>query len=108
MFPSAILVEKASERRWFSLEADRRFAQRGESDGYVFMPSLKRQLRNYAEGRTAVAFATGPGDESHVMESLQPPMDLAELLTGFLEALAESIRRSRNLPGIEPLEAVIT
>ena len=102
VFPSAILVDHSSGRRWFGLEADRRFAQVGPCSGYVFIPSLKRQLRNYAEGKTVSV--AGSDDASGAACSF----DLADLLTGFLTALADSIRRSRSLDPDEPLETVMT
>ncbi|MBN1491452.1 MAG: Hsp70 family protein [Phycisphaerae bacterium] len=91
VFPSAILMHESSGQRWYGIEADRRFGQVGPGPGYVFVPSLKRRLHGYAEGRT-----DGESD------------GIAELLTGYLHALAESIRASQNFPASEPLEAVIT
>ncbi|UCD48879.1 MAG: Hsp70 family protein [Phycisphaerales bacterium] len=89
-FPSAILIDKANRQRWFGLDADRRFAQLGPADGCVFVPSLKRKLRDYAESSAAADF------------------EIADHLTAYLQALAESIRRSLSLAGDEPLETVIT
>jgi len=100
VYPSAILIDKASGRRWFGVEADRRFGQTGPSSDHVFIPSLKRQLRGYSEGRRVAA---AEGVAGH-----QPGLDLADLFTGFLKSLAESIRQSQTLDAGEPLEAVIT
>lgn len=96
VFPSAILIEPGNGRRTFGLDADRRFAQLVGSGGHIYLPSLKRQLRDYSEGR-AVAL----GDDGS-------RFDLAELLTGFLSALAGSIRQSQGWDADEPLETVIT
>ncbi|MBN2561784.1 MAG: Hsp70 family protein [Phycisphaerae bacterium] len=108
MFPSAILIDRATGRRWFGIEADRRFGQRGPGGDHVFIPSLKRRLRDYVEGErtpldssgTPAACAGGSGDVATV--------DLAELLRDFLKDLADSIRRSQSLPPEEDLKAVIT
>jgi len=92
VLPSAILLGPQPDQRFFGLEADRRFAQLGRTDGWTLIPSLKRQLRDYAEGRMA-------GDAD---------VDVAALLEGFLDSLAASIRTSLDLDDAEPLEAVIT
>jgi len=98
LYPSAILIDQNSGQHYFGIEADRRFAQLGPASEYVFIPSLKRKLRDYAEGK-----ATNAGGEPH---ALNPP--LTNLLTGFLRSLADSVRQSRRLPSDEPLETVIT
>jgi len=92
IFPSAILINRSTGERWFGIEADRRFGQLGPTDDHVFVPSLKRCLRDYVESPT-----DGPDD-----------LDAADLLRGFLASLAESIRRSQSMSAGEPLEAVIT
>ncbi len=101
IFPSAILVDRSTGECWFGIEADRRFGQLGPTDDHVFVPSLKRCLRDYVERPSAIEDANsndnGPAD-----------LDTADLLRGFLAALAESIRRSQSMPADEPLEAVIT
>jgi len=89
-FPSAILIDQVTGQRWFGLDADRRFAQLGPAEGCVFVPSLKRKLRGYAEGSADGGF------------------EIADHLTAYLQALAESIRRSLSLADDEPLETVIT
>ena len=89
-FPSAILIDQAVGQRWFGLDAERRFAQLGPADGCVFIPSLKRKLRSYAEG------------------SVDSDFGIADHLTAYLRALAESIHRSLSLADDEPLETVIT
>jgi len=100
IFPSSILIEKPDGRRYYGLDAERRFAQVGASAGCVFIPSIKRQLRDYSEGRAGATPApNGAGGQE---------FDLAELLTGFLKALAESIRASAGYADDEPLETVIT
>ena len=101
VFPSAILVDRSTGQRWFGLEAERRFAQVGSSSGYLYVPSLKRQLRHYVAGRTV---STDGSDDPQSADSL----DLAEVLTDFLKALADSIRQSQSLAADEPLETVIT
>ena len=90
-YPSAILVERTTGRQWFGLEAERRFAQLPASADYLFVPSLKRRLRDY----------TAHGDDGSSQET-------ASLLTGFLKSLADSVRQSQMIPDDEPLETVIT
>ena len=96
VFPSTILVDADTGRRWYGPEAERRFAQAGAAPGHAFIGSLKRRLRDYAEGRGTC----GRGDGA--------VCDVAELLTGFLKALNESVRRSLTVAADEPLETVIT
>ena len=98
VFPSAILVDPTSGEQWFGLEAERQTARLGRSAKCVHIASLKRQLRHYAEGRR-VALGAGNGDSG---------IDLGQLLTDFLRALAASIRTSSVIDADEPLEAVIT
>lgn len=96
VYPSAILIESGSDKRWYGLEADRRFGQRGPNPGSFFLPSIKRQLRDYAQGSTVS------------MDAFSGQHEVAELLTGFLQSLANSIRASGTVEPDEPLEAVIT
>jgi len=100
VYPSAILVDRAGGRTWYGIEADRRFGQTGGRDD-VFIPSLKRQLRSYAEGRSVeLGEPAGQGSDGS--------LDMAGLLTGFLRSLAASIRRSQGFAEDERLECVIT
>ncbi len=132
VFPSAILIDRTTGERWFGIEADRRFGRLGASDRYLFIPSLKRCLRDYADGRTIDAASGNSEDKSEGVSKDRSEgdaaggsepnceddsgagsarvarLDVAELLCAFLEALADSIRRSRSLASDEPLEAVIT
>lgn len=94
MYPSAILIDNGES--WFGLEADRRFGQHGSSPGSFFMPSIKRHLRNYAEGGTVS------------MDAFSGRFEVADLLRSFLMSLADSIRASGMLDKDEPLETVIT
>ena len=98
VFPSSILVDPTSGEQWFGLEAERQTARLGRSSRCVHIGSLKRQLRHYAEGRR-VDPGVGAGECG---------IDLGQLLTDFLRALAGSIRASTVTDGAEPLEAVIT
>ena len=107
-FPSAILIDKASQKRWFGIEGDRRFAQLGPTRSHVFIPSLKRQLRHYAEGRGSADAADTTRAGEPASTGIPAGCDLAELLQGFLRALADSIRTSQSLTADEPLETVIT
>lgn len=101
IFPSAILLDHSTGRRWFGIEADRRFGQLGPTSDQVFLPSLKRCLRDYVEGRSG-------REDTRTHPGIPVGLDAAELLRGFLTALADSIRRSQSMPADEPLEAVIT
>jgi molecular chaperone DnaK len=115
VFPSAILIEKATGQRHYGLDAERRFAQLGPSSGCIFIPSLKSQLRHYSEGR-GNGDARGTGHPASLEGNGHPApraaaaedLDLFDLLTGFLTALADSIRQSAGCPPDEPLETVIT
>ena len=103
VFPSAILIDKESGERWFGLEAERRSSEIGISNSLVSVSSLKRQLRNYTEGRGIILDAA-----DGYIESPHPSFSIAELLTEFLQAFADSIRCSQMLSTNEPLEAVVT
>ncbi len=94
VFPSAILIDRDSDERWFGLEAERRFNQMGTSGRHLFVPSLKRQLHDHADGET---IGDGDGPQAY---------DVADLLTQFLSTLAASIRQTLNES--EPLETVIS
>lgn len=107
VFPSAILIDRVSGNRWFGLEADRRFGQRGPGPRHVFLPSLKRQLRGYAEGR-AITVSRQDGTTTADASAGPDQFDVAELLTAFLHALSGSIRDSGMIEPAEPLQAVIT
>ena len=105
VFPSAILIDKESGRRWFGLEADRHSTELGVSSGLVIVSSLKRQLRNYAEGKVVTLEVDDVGTDT---QQTNLTFGIAALLTEFLKALAHSIRHSQMLTNGEPLEAVIT
>jgi molecular chaperone DnaK len=107
IFPSAILVDPKTNQKWFGLEADRKFVEMGASSNLIFVPSLKRQLRDFVEGR-AVAPGTASAIGESGKENTGSNLDLAELFTGFLRTLADSIRHSQMLSDSEPLETVIT
>jgi molecular chaperone DnaK (HSP70) len=96
IYPSAILIEHGTGKRWFGLEADRRFGQHGPDPGSFFLPSLKRCLRDYAQGATVS------------MDAFSGRYDTADLLTSFLRSLADSIRASGMVEADEPLDTVIT
>jgi molecular chaperone DnaK (HSP70) len=97
VFPSSILIEAGTGRCYFGLDAERQFAQTGMSSKNIFIPSIKRHLRDYSEGKGSDGDTTLPAG-----------VNLSELLTGFLKALNASIRQSASVPEDEPLEAVIT
>lgn len=98
VFPSAILIDRATGQQWFGIEVDRRFGQRGPGTDSLFIPSIKRQLRDYAEGRVIAADDAGADGRYEV----------AGLLTSFLKSLAVSIREACGFDETEPLETVIT
>lgn len=114
IFPSAILIDKDSGQRWFGIEADRRFGQVGPGRNHAFISSLKSRLRDYAEGRTTTGSedfvaARAPAQPELAEDDPEPAaFDVADLLRSFLQALADSIRRSQSLSPDEPLETVIT
>lgn len=107
IFPSAILIDPKTNQRWFGLEADRKFVEMGDSSDPIFIPSLKRELRNYVEGKTLAPNAV-PESKTERTGHDEGNYDLAELFTEFLHALADSIRHSQMLGESEPLETVIT
>ena len=107
VFPSEILVDPASGQWLFGLEADRHSAEVSTSGDCIYISSLKRQLCHYAEGKTLATVPCG-NNNRRFTDTQQPSLCLDELLTGFLQALAESIRQSQSLDADEPLEAVIT
>jgi molecular chaperone DnaK len=107
IFPSAILIDNLSGKRWFGLEADRRFGQRGPGPNYVFLPSLKRDLRHYAEGRS-ISGSQATGVKACDGASDADRFDIAELFTAFLQSLSGSIRESGMIEPAEPLQAVVT
>jgi molecular chaperone DnaK (HSP70) len=96
VYPSAILIESGSDERLYGLEADRRFGQRGPAPGSFYLPSIKRHLRSYAQGGTIG------------MDGFSAQYDVADLLTGFLRSLGNSIRASGMVEPDEPIEAAIT
>ncbi len=109
LFPSAILVDQRTGERHYGLEADRLFGRHGPADHFAFIPSLKRWLRDYSEGPEAARVR----DEGQV----ETGYDMAELLRGFLQAFADSVRCSPSLTARadsgevapeEVMEAVIT
>ncbi len=100
LFPSAILVDGGSGERWHGVEADRRFTQLGPLFEGLYLPSLKRHLRDYVAGQRLPSPGGPEADATGV--------DVAELLTGFLRCLADSIRQSQGLADDEPLETVVT
>ncbi len=101
VFPSTILIDTAAGEVCFGIEADRRFGQLTPGDHHIFVPSIKRRLRDYSEGRSAGGIGDAETDS-------QRSFDLANLLRGYLSALAASIRRSQAWADDEPLEVVIT
>jgi len=107
VFPSEILVDPASGQQLFGLEADRHSAEVSTSQDCIYISSLKRQLRHYAEGETLAHIPSGDNNWP-TRDTKKLPMGLDELLTDYLQALASSIRHSQSLDGDEPLEAVIT
>ncbi|NLH18231.1 MAG: Hsp70 family protein [Phycisphaerae bacterium] len=107
IFPSAILVYPQTHQRWFGLEADRKFVEMGASSDLIFIPSLKRELRNYMEGKSLSPNSACDSKNGGAGQS-DCDLDLADLFTDFLRALADSIRRSQMLDESEPLETVIT
>ncbi len=107
VFPSEILIDPSSGQRLFGLEADRYSAQINASRDCLFISSLKRQLCNYAEGRTLTQSPFEHNTRTRTNRR-KPSLVLDELLTEYLQALAKSIRHSRSLDTEEPLEAAIT
>jgi molecular chaperone DnaK (HSP70) len=99
MFPSVMMLDRRTGQRWFGVEADRRFEESAGNGDRIFVTSLKRQLRDYVEGKKACA---------SLCDGSELPFNMDELLTDFLRAVAESIRRSHSLDADEPLDAVIT
>ncbi|MBN1844214.1 MAG: Hsp70 family protein [Sedimentisphaerales bacterium] len=109
IFPSTLLRDRDSGVTWCGLEADRRWSEAAACGRKVYISSLKRRLRDYAEGQTLPPDHP-PADDAVDTAGAPAPaaLGVAELLTDFLRALADSIRRSLSLSDAEPLETVIT
>lgn len=96
VFPSMIVYDRHSEKCLFGSDAERCLAQPEASTRYIPLRSLKRQLRDYADG-ARVAADLVPGG-----------LDMQELLGQFAAATFDSVRRSGVVAADEPLEAVLT
>lgn len=95
-FPSFIVHDNETGRLVFGAEAERCMAQPGAAQRYVPFRSLKRLLRDYADG---ARFGSGlvPGG-----------LDVRDTLRQFAAAVYASVRRSGVCPADDPLEAVLT
>jgi molecular chaperone DnaK (HSP70) len=96
VFPSLAVYDRVGGRYEFGLEAERCLLRPGAESRYGVIRSLKRRIRDYAEGRLADSEAVPGG------------FDPARVLRGCLESVRDSVRRSGLVPQGEPLEAVIT
>ena len=95
-FPSLVAHDTETGRLLFGAEAERCLAQPGAAQRYVPFRSLKRLLRDYADGARFGA-ALIPGG-----------LDVRDTLRQFASAVYESVRGSGVLPADDPLEAVLT
>lgn len=107
VFPSEMVVYRSTGQRLFGLEASKHSAEANLSSDCIFISSLKRQLRHYAEGRPVMPAPWGE-EKGNDTSSQNLSLNLRELFTDFLRAMAESIRSSLSLDIHEPLEVVIT
>ena len=96
VFPSLIVYDREDGTFRFGMEAERCLVRAGGESRYVVIRSLKRLLRNYAEGMTVASDTVVGG------------LVVADLLRRFGDALKTSVTRSQFLHEDEALEAVIT
>lgn len=95
-FPSLIAFDRQEERFLFGAQAERCLYLPGAEERYGVIPSLKRLLRDYAQGvRVGQDIVYGG-------------FDLGEVLGGFAQAVAGSIRGSGLFEAGEELGAVLT
>jgi len=96
VFPSLVVLDRETGQLIFGSEAERCLTRPGAEKRYGVLGSLKRLLRDYADGR-------------RVGQSIVPEgLDLAAVLREFCGALRASIMRSGFFAENEPLETVIT
>jgi molecular chaperone DnaK (HSP70) len=97
VFSSLIAFDTQSNQFLYGPDAERLLVQPGTPGRYLLLRSLKRSLRHYHDGQTL----TCPG-------AADRPVSVRHLLTGFAEALCQSIRQSGLVIDSEPLETVLT
>jgi molecular chaperone DnaK (HSP70) len=96
VFPSFSVYDRETASCCFGAEAERCLTQPDAASRYVPLRSLKRHLRDYADG-SRVAGDLIPGG-----------LDMQDLLGRFAASVYVSVRRSSVVPAEEPLEAVLT
>ena len=96
VFPSQMAYDRVARSWLFGAAAERALLVPDAFERVASLPSLKRRLRDYADGaRVAV-------------EGLDGGEDMLGLLTAYASAVRDSVRRSGVLPAGDPLEAVLT
>ena len=100
IYPSLLAYDRESDRLLYGPDAERCLTVPGAEHRYAVMRSIKRLLRDYV-GAGRIGFDVHPDG-----------FDTMQVLTGFAEAVWESVRESVRRSGLfdraEPLEAVIT
>jgi len=95
-FPSLIAYDRQEKRFLFGAQAERCLYLPGAEERFAMLPSLKRLLRNYADGLRIGR------------DIVEGGFDLGEVLREFAQAVAASIHASGLFEPGEELEAVLT
>jgi molecular chaperone DnaK (HSP70) len=97
VFSSLIALDTQSGQLLYGPAAERILVQPGTPGRYLLLRSLKRCLRHYHDGQTVIF----PGAPDR-------PIPVRLLVTGFADALYQSIRQTGLVSDSEPLETVLT
>ncbi len=96
LFPSLLVYDREDQKFLFGTDGERVLARPGAETRYGILRSLKREIRDYADGMRTGGDAVPGG------------IDAAVALRDFLAALRASIARGGMFPPGDPLQAVIT
>ncbi len=96
VFPSLMAYDREARKWLFGAAAERALLSPDASGRMTAVPSLKRRLRDYAEGARVE------------VEGLDGGAEMLGLLTDYASAVRDSVRRSGVLPAGDPLEAVLS
>ena len=96
MFPSLLVYDREEKKFLFGADGERVLGRPGAEARYGILRSLKRMIRDYADGMRTGSDAVPGG------------IDAASALRQFLEALRGSIQRCGLFPAGDPLQTVVT